>query len=506
MVQQLAALLAAVSVISAPNIPASAGEDTLSALLAETNAAHAKLDAPRADLFTYRYEASGSKPTFTLQDGALLQAYDGKDPDPAATLSAQDAKAETEWLFRLLRMQYGLYQWSGGDAAFETAQRAILSALPQNGTMTLGDYEKLLTTHLDFIKDAHFMIGSTNMWHVQQVFSDEARPFYRKDGVFYADAACTRKVISVNGQTPDKLIHRAIGQQGELTYYLYTFAPKAESLRLSVQYTDKTEEVTLHPAASFEATESTVDRFGNTLQNGLPRVTINEMFFGDGDSSGWANLNDEAYKQKVLKTADEIKSYPAALIDISRNPGGNGDLPMEWFRRYTGQDAQPNYCTLRIRASETWLKSGYGAKTAEDIASLLASQDAYFESSGLTADGNYYVGIPSAQFVENNGPTLFVLTSRATQSAAENFTDVLHNLQNTVTIGSNTGGVLTNGANYGLKLPYSGLAFQFGECLFLWDKAYFEEGRGIAPDIYLTGDNLDTRLDAFLSRYVSGGK
>ena len=104
--------------------------------------------------------------------------------------------------------------------------------------------------------------------------------------------------------------------------------------------------------------------------------------------------------------------------------------------------------------------------------------------------------------MEQPDRVLFVLTARHTASAAEAFTDLMHNLQNVVTIGTNTGGVLTNGANYGISLPYSGLFFQFGECLFYWDPAYFQEGAGRTPDVYLTGDRLNERLELFLTRYA----
>lgn len=502
MLSPLTALLMALSLVVNATAPLSQDAAEFAALITDVNAAHAKIDAPRADLSAYRYDFASGKPLFTMEDGALLKAFDGERPSSDAVLSASDAKKEVDWLFRLLRTQYGLYGWSGGDDAFEAVQAKITATLPKSGTIKLSDYEKLLADNLSFIKDAHFMIGSTNMWHPQQVFADQAHPFYRKDGAFYADASFIRKVVSVNGQAPESLIRRAIGQQGELTWYLYATAPKAESLSVSVQYADKTETVTLLPAASFEAQEPKADRYGVRDIGGVPYVEINEMFFGDGDSSGWTNQNDEDFKQKFLQTADDLKKSPAAVIDVSHNPGGNGALPDEWFARYTGQAVQPNYCTLRIRHGDVWLRTGYGAENAEQVAALRSDEDAMWEQYGLKADGAYYVGTPSPQFLKNDGRALFVLTSRGTQSAAENFTDVVHNLQNTVTIGSNTGGVLTNGANYGLKLPYSELPFQFGECLFLWDKSYFEEGRGIAPDVYLTGDNLDERLSLFLQRYA----
>lgn len=498
MFHQLAALLCAITVTaSAEAIPAHESA-TLPALLQETNAAHALIDAPRDSLDSYRYQFDNGKPLLTVEDGALLRAY---DPDVSIDhFSAGEARQEVQWIFRLLRTQYGLYTLSGGDAAFEKAETAILNALPQTGTLSTADYQALLVQHLSFVQDTHFMIGDHNFAPDLILFSNESRPYYSKNGKFYTDAACTVSIDTIGGQPPATYLKRAIGQDGELTFYPYTLAPRADTLPLLVSTSSGNETLQLSPAVSFESREKPEEKYRFSIKDGIPFLELREMIFGDDDQSGWSNLHDESDKQAFLASVSQVKKYPAAVIDLSHNPGGNGDLPLAWFQAYTGQQAQPNYCTLRIRHRDTWLRIAYGADETQ-TAPLLETQDAMYTAAGFAASGGYYAQYPSAQFVPNDGPVLFVLTSRGTASAAEGFTDVLHNLQNVVTIGTNTGGVLSNGANYGLTLPYSGLAFQFGECLFYWDPAYFREGYGIAPDLYLTGENLDQRLSRFLARY-----
>lgn len=502
MVQQLAALLAALSLTAGATAPLTQDAREFSALLTETNAAHAQIDAPRADLATYRYDFGNGKPLFTVEDGARLRSFDQDNLDLHDPLPADEARAEVGWIMRLLRTQYGLYQWSGGDEAFGKAEAALLAALPQTGSIDLREYKALLIEHLSFIRDTHFSVDGHNMQPDLTLFSDESRAYYRKDGAFYTDAACTDAVRTLGGQAPESYLKRAIGQNGELTWYAYTLAPHAETLPLKVETACGSYTATLRPAVSLDSRERPETNYEYHVTGGVPFIELNRTVFGEGDQSGWSNQNDEADKQAFLASAEAVKEYPAAVIDLSFNPGGNGDLPPAWFHTLTGVDAQPNYCTLRIRHGETWLRTAYGAQTAEEIAGTLASQDAYFSETGLTIDGNYYVGAPEPQFLEHPEQVLFVLTSRGTASAAEGFTDILHNLQNVVTIGANTGGVLTNGANYGIALPYSGLFFQFGECLFYWNPSYFSEGAGMAPDVYLTGDNLDERLNLFLARYA----
>lgn len=502
MVQQLAALLAALSLGAGASVPLSGNAATFAALLEETNAAHAKIDAPRADLDRYRYDFQSGKPLFTLEDGKRIRAFDQNNLDLHDPLPADEARAEVGWVMRLLRSQYGLYTWSGGDAAFDKAEKEILAALPETGTIALADYKALMIRHLSFIGDTHFSFDGHNFQPDIQLFADESRAYYRKNGAFYTDAACTDAVRAIDGQAPETYLKRAIGQNGELTYYLYRLAPRAEALEMKVETARGTFTAKLHLAVSLDSRTAPEENYVYSVRGGIPFMELNRTVFGEDDQSGWSNQHDEDDKQAFLASAEAIKEYPAAVLDLSHNPGGNGDLPPEWFYRYTGEQAQPNYCTLRIRASDTWLRSCYGAENEEQCAEIRAQTDAYHAAGGLRVDGDYYVGAPEPQFLEQPDRVLFVLTARHTASAAEAFTDLMHNLKNVVTIGANTGGVLTNGANYGISLPYSGLFFQFGECLFYWDPAYFQEGAGMTPDVYLTGDRLNERLELFLTRYA----
>lgn len=118
---------------------------------------------------------------------------------------------------------------------------------------------------------------------------------------------------------------------------------------------------------------------------------------------------------------------------------------------------------------------------------------------GMEKKGKYYYyQYPEEQYLENAGRRIFVLVSRATASSAEGFVDLVNNMENTVTIGTNTGGVFTNMANYSMAMPYSRLYLEFGECLMYYDPSYFRESYGMEPDIYLTGKNLEKRLERFL--------
>lgn len=503
MLNQVIALLGAVSMLAASTPVAPSDAVAFQQLLQEQNAFHAQINAPATDFTQYQYHFNSGQPLFTETDGQLLRAP-SNDMEFTNPLPVADARAEIEWMFRLLRLQYGLYEWSGGDTAFNAAQDAILAALPKTGSISLAAYEDLLITHLAFIRDCHFQIDGHNFSPEIQLFSNESQIFYRKNNMFYRDAACSKAITAIDNLAPAQTLHRAIDTQGSLTWGLYKMAQSADSYTVTIQYADRsTEKITLHPAISWDSCQASPEVYRYDVRHNIPFVTLNQTVFGSDDQSGWTNSHNEDDKQAVLASAAAIKPYPAAVIDLSHNPGGNGDLPLAWFQQYTGQAAQPNYNMMRIRPSEQWVRSAYGAQTAEEIQAVQQQRDAYCLEDGMRIDGNYYVSTSEPQFIRNDGPLLLVLTSHRTSSAAEIFTDVLHNLSNVLTIGANTGGVLTNAANYGLQLPYSGLFFQFGECLFDWNPDYFSEGIGMAPDIYLTGEHLEERFAKFLQRYIS---
>lgn len=134
---------------------------------------------------------------------------------------------------------------------------------------------------------------------------------------------------------------------------------------------------------------------------------------------------------------------------------------------------------------------------------LKQKKDSYWKQEGLQKSGKYYyTQYPKHQYLTNAGKKIFVLTSRQTSSAAEAMTDALKNIENVVTVGTNTGGVLINMANYQMAMPYSGLFLQFGECLQNFDSSYFREDYGMEPDIYLTGEHLKKRLKKFFRAFV----
>lgn len=469
--RRAAAMLAPLLLLSACGPASTPDEAAFQELIEEVEAHNASIDAPSDELDRYKY--SGNGPTLTYDEWMLAFDEGGQAPD---TLPVEDALAEVDYLFRLLRTYYGLYNWSGGDEAFGVAQEQVLTGLEGLEAITVGDYNALLHEALSTcICDAHFVLGGYRYCTPQVLHCNEELLFERRDGIFYLD---DRQVLSVDGQDPAGYMKRAIGPEGELTWKLYWPSPESLSVDVRVTFEDGTEGLSLPP---IKDTDYTIGMGPNSVfrmqeQDGTLFLQMDQMPFGPEDDVSKRLKGDGEDKAAFLAAAEASQDYPVAVVNLTQNVGGNGALPDTWFQAFAEEPLEPNYATLRT--------DPFGAfPNAED---------------------GYVTSRPGPQFLpRKDGPFLLILTSKNTASAAEDFTDLAHDLGRTLVVGSNTGGVLTGSQTWPfLTLPWSKLPLAFGSDLFLWPEGYFQEGVGLEPDIYLTGTGQADRLSAFLHRYL----
>ncbi len=451
-------------------------------LIQEVNEKNSRLDAPQNSLDKFCYNFKNKKPKLTLDDTSLMwKEYNEKNVKK--TLTAADARRETNWLFRLLRSQYGLYTYYGGDAAFGRAKVQILKEIGTKGTISTGKYQKILHKHLDFITDLHLAIGAELFDTDLRLFGDESVNYVKNGGCFYEEGSIKDAVVKINGRQPEDYLRRAIDENGCLTYYPYAMLEQEKEIcEFKVEYeSGNIKSIQLKPAEY--SYEENVDRlYGYETYGDLAYVEMNLAY-----------MDWEAPKERksFLKDVADVKKHSKIIYDLRNNPGGDGTLIEEWFEKLTGQTLLPNYSTLRLRPVFI-----YNTKELKEM-------DEFAAQTGLKRRGKYYYcQYPGRQYLADEGRQIFVLTSRRTSSAAESMTDALKNLENVITIGTNTGGVLANMANYNMAMPYSGLYLQFGECMQYFDPSYFRESYGMEPDLYLTGKNLQKRLKKFFKTYV----
>jgi C-terminal processing protease CtpA/Prc len=140
------------------------------------------------------------------------------------------------------------------------------------------------------------------------------------------------------------------------------------------------------------------------LNFGLSRAEILDGNVGYMEVTGF--IEAEGYKEAVVDALRFLSRTDAIIIDVRRNGGGSGQMSHFLFSHFLGPKPVP---TIKIRSRE--------AAEPEVMSSL-------------------------AEVPGPRRPTvpLFVLTSRATFSAAEEFCFVLKNQHRATLIGANTGG------------------------------------------------------------------
>ena len=264
-------------------------------------------------------------------------------------------------------------------------------------------------------------------------------------------------MVSVQGEAPDNYLKRAIGPEGELTWKLYRTDVASGRSSAVVTYADGEETLILDPAGT-QPLDQGKETFSRSTLAGAELLQMTRMPFEPGDA-GPEGGYDGAAVEAFLAAAEEGRTSDGVLVvDLTSNPGGNGNLPGEWFRAFTGETPEPNYATLCLDPYDWTCREGE------------VKEEGY----------------------------------RGTASAAEAFTDLTRNVGRSLVIGSNTGGCLTGSQTYRGYLPWSGTELAWGLDLFVWPEGYFAEGVGLEPDVYLTGPDQEARLEQFLQRYLTG--
>lgn len=481
--------------ISRTTVPADNDQEAFLEFVDTVNEKNALLDAPSADLDQFKYDYSLGEPLLTPEEASLMVELDQVTEFPQ-TISREDAKKEVDWYFRFLRTFYGLYTFYGGDETFGVARAKCLEQLDAGGELLSieKEYAPMLRDSLSFARDNHWMIGNVQMCPEILLMGNPDATFSLKNGVFYGGEDGDRAVESIENEPPENYLKPAIDKEGRLAYCPYIQVPEDERIEtIVVRYQGGgEEEIPLEEETANSKTGKRKEILCTYEQDGIYTVQMNQMVMKNA-ATGPYQEGDDVIWERFLETAKIVQNASVGVFDLRYNNGGNGDLADEWFRAYTGETLQSNCSNLRIRRGIDWKENAL--ETPE--------MDAEWLKRGWDVNGYYYEKYPVPQFVDQNGPFLIVRTSDRTCSAAELFTDMTRNLKNTLRIGAPTGGIITGDQTYfDMAMPWSKLSFTCGTILFYWDEDYFSEGWGFAPDLYLTGDNVEKRLDLFIERYL----
>lgn len=190
-------------------------QPTKAELLAEINEEHRRYEGGSSDptpyLRHYDDPADAQKSTDYLTD--TYSEYDA-----AKELNPEEAEEDVNYLFDAFYYDFAFYDYFGGHAVFDQAKADTLQEVQSRDSLTCEDLQKILVSHLTFIKDGHFNIN-------QDYPSEKDIPFFFRQVMFvktdsgYQNA--NGKVVASVDDHPDldELFKRSISKEGYLVYY-----------------------------------------------------------------------------------------------------------------------------------------------------------------------------------------------------------------------------------------------------------------------------------------------
>lgn len=394
-------------------------------------------------------------------DSDELGSYDEK-----LLLTLEETKEDVDYFFQIAHDTYGLYDYFGGESAFNAAKEAVLAECEKTQEISCESLEKILLENLTFVEDGHFLINKKS-------FAKKVIPFFYREVVFektdkgYVTLDGKRVVESIEGfPNLDQLFKPSISDEGRLVYfpvllsdYNLTFEKEMTQQiiceeELLVHYTDGSSQIlNADPFQMYyEAVDSDTYVLEEDQEMQIPILRIRQCV-----------RNGE---RKLYSYIEEIRDKPIAILDLRSNGGGYLSIPLSIMQRYAGKMVPPNASTINV-----W--SGVVSPEVED------------------------------DFVENEN-LLIILVSKYTASAAESLVDIAYNLENVLVIGENTSGTfLGNSATK--YLPNSKIEIRFADAFVQSPPnygEYFQELRGFYPDLWVPASEAENLAIRLVKRYL----
>ena len=414
--------------------------DEMIALMETVNAEHQQVEKVDVDYSPYFVT-----PAENMEDSDMM----GKDFTKANIMK------DLDYLFELLKKEYGLYDYYGGDEVFLPAKEAIYAECQETNYMTEEAFRDILKKHLPMVTDMHLRLNyhtlETNViypyYHTDMIFSKTEEGFVNPEG---------KIVASVEGyDSPEEVIRRSLTREGDLVYYLILLdlvtSNEDTEREAVVHYTDgSSETLVCEVKRSAYFTQQDYNSHEEYDKEGIPVMYTKHM-----------------ESTRSLKAAEKFANEPVSILNLTCSSMGNildgktWTTVYDWMKSYAGTEVPSNMKAV-FRRNGGNLESLPGYSVAGNEAIVFGQEDAFIE----------------------NDEMLIILTSKLTDGDAEILVDMAHNLENTLIIGNNTQGSCISSWDVETKLPNTGILVQLGGNLNLWPEGHFEELYGLMPDIW----------------------
>ena len=432
--------------------------------------------------------------------------------DQSHLYSLEQVEEDMDLLMLALQTNYGPFYYYGGREKFLQVKEEILKECSEAEKLT-GDFLlACLLDKLSFLQDAHFSIQSKSLsdYQVPCFYRETAfeksesgyRPIYEEGD----QAEQIKTVESVEGwDNLDELFKRSLSNDGEVVYYpvVYQLADseviKAVNLSqlikpddLTIHYSDETTQIlTAEPYKPYVSDEE--EKISYHVKQGVPVIFARNMYRSEPKSGELG--------KKFINYAEEFRNAPAMIVDLRTNSGGDLSCSAIWWETYTEQEVTANFLYIMKGSFQNWMAFARDANS-----DYYLSAETMQKTLGYRGISDYYTAAYSQpdKFVDNEELSI-ILTSKLTASAAEHFTEIAHNVNNTLVIGENsTGCMFGSGSDKYIELPNTHLRLTFGGSFSIYpeDPAYFQEFRGLEPDIWVPAGEAEELAVKFIERYT----
>ena len=442
----------------------------------------------KIDLSNYMYEYNPKelgipKDKLKYITHTLDYSKDSSFTSPS-TITKSKAVSDVDFIFNVIKYSYGGYSYFGGDSTFFKAKDNIINTIEEydNDEISVYEFRKLLLENFEFIKDKHFTINNNSLMSSIVYYSNENIEFKKSEDGYYTLKDKEKYYIKSinNSESIDEYLKLSINKSGDLCYYLGILDDINTDHTLKVRLSSSNKEIVEYIELSHKNKSVATGDYEYIVKNKIPVITIPRMY---------EKSSDDKITELFIDSANSIKKYPIAIIDVRGNAGGQDIMPIEWFKNYTGDvpTSQKETITLYSRINNYILKKHLESINYEEQIDEL--KYAYnTELKRTSSNENKWYSYSSEEKRFENDKLIFVLIDECVASSGESLVRYLKTLDNVILVGTNTSGASISNKFNKTYLPNSKIQFEFGNCIVIFNDT--EEGIGFTPDIWSNDSDI----------------
>lgn len=359
-------------------------------------------------------------------------------------VTKSEAMSDIDFLLRMLREDYGAYEFFGGDEAFGGEVR-----------LPVIDFTALISDALGgTISDRSFVVRDEPVTPSDKLYHVRNEYFTRDGDDFYYHGS---KVLSVDGGDPHDYIKPTVAPNGAIVYSMWRsfptgFDPTAAFIVAELEGAEP---------ANFRWSSAYIDSFtnysfGESFREGSSTSPDGSVTVPVVASSDLGRAGD-----RFVESADRPSDEKALVLDLRVSGGSDETYIRRWLETYAGEPSEVN--ELRLHRSSPMNNAIF--ESDEPFGTVISSS----EGKNVELD---------------DGRTLIVLVGGNT-GAAETAQQLASRISNVITVGGISGGAALTADPTTRYLPSSGIRLTFGTTLRLSTGMFSENGGTcLHPDLY----------------------